>query len=177
MGKNNNKTWLYFAYGSNLNKTQMAMRCPTSIPKFRAKLFGARLVFKTYADVKRVDTNRARTFIMGAVYEITKEDMKALDYYEGFPTFYKKVNCRVMDDYGKVHQVFMYIMQPKVRKLELPTEHYLNICHDGFQDWGINPKTLFAGWEWTQSEIERRQQAKLKRQEEKLLLVGGNENA
>ena len=49
---------LYLAYGSNLNKKQMAVRCPTARPVGSAMIYGWELVFRGVADiVKSKDEN------------------------------------------------------------------------------------------------------------------------
>ncbi len=147
------KKYLYFAYGSNLNMEQMQLRCPKSVPLFKAKLFGAELVFKTYADVIRVGKKRSQSFVNGAVYEITHDCLKSLDIYEGYPKFYKRTKCRVIDSHQNIHEVFMYVMQPDVRDLKLPTNRYFTTVHDGFIDWKINPQSLYSSWEKTYEAI------------------------
>lgn len=142
------KRYLYFAYGSNLNREQMAYRCPTAHPLHRAKLYGASMIFKHYADVE-LDRKNHKWPVWGAVYEITKNDMDALDYYEGYPTFYRKVKVQVMLENGNVEEVFMYVMNKRVREVELPTNEYFDCIAKGYQDWNMNMNSLFTAWERT----------------------------
>lgn len=154
--KSRGKTYLYFAYGSNMNMKQMAQRCPNSVPMFKATLHNAKMVFKYYADVE--SEKKKRSFVKGAVYEITKDCMKALDKYECCPKFYKKVKCVVQGPFDKYYEAFMYVMQPNVRALELPSEQYINTIAEGYIDWGIPTTTLCKAWEETAiqlGEIER----------------------
>ena len=44
-------TKLYLAYGSNLNKRQMASRCPTARPVGSAMIYGWELCFRGVADI------------------------------------------------------------------------------------------------------------------------------
>ena len=46
------KTYLYFAYGSNLNVLQMAQRCPDSVGISPAVLSDYKLVERSYADIE-----------------------------------------------------------------------------------------------------------------------------
>ena len=67
----------YIAYGSNLNVRQMRMRCPSARIIGTASLKDYELLFKgsktgSYLTVEK---------------EVTVQDEKALDRYEGFPTF------------------------------------------------------------------------------------------
>lgn len=76
----------YLAYGSNLNLEQMAKRCPT------AKLVGVglledyRLIFRYYLTIEK----QKGSVVPFALWEIDEESEQMLDYYEGFPHFYRK---------------------------------------------------------------------------------------
>lgn len=141
------KTRLYFAYGSNLNMRQMKTRCPDAIPMFKATLYNAKIEFKTYADV--INEDKKRSYVKGAVYEVTKECIKSLDKYEGFPRLYKKVKCIVEGPFNKYHEAFMYVMQPNVRELNLPTQNYLDAISEGYFDWNMSTLSLSRAWEHT----------------------------
>lgn len=146
--KNPEKRYLYFAYGSNLNKAQMMERCPTARPLYRAKLFGATMVFKYYADVE-LDRKNHKYPVEGAIYEITKNDMDELDIYEGYPDFYRKVKVRVMLENGNTEEVFMYVMNKGVREVKMPSNGYFNCIARGYEDWAIKNHCLFSAWERT----------------------------
>ena len=45
------KSKLYLAYGSNLNKRQMAVRCPDAKPVGAAMIYGWELCFRGVADI------------------------------------------------------------------------------------------------------------------------------
>lgn len=141
------KTRLYFAYGSNISMTQMQSRCPQAKPMFKATLFNARMEFRKFADVAY--ERKKRSFVKGVVYEVTKSDIKALDRYEGFPRFYKKVRCIVEGPYNKFYEAFMYKMQPDVRELELPSKSYLDVISEGYFEWNMSTMPLSKAWEYT----------------------------
>jgi hypothetical protein len=67
------KTFLYFAYGSNLNMDQMRQRCPDSTGVSTAVLDGWQLVERTYADIEKCPGE----CVNGALYEISKNDLTA----------------------------------------------------------------------------------------------------
>jgi hypothetical protein len=83
---------LYFAYGSNLSHTQMALRCNTS-PGSSKPVAVARLDQYTwfictrgYANVRSLppDTPREpRSEVWGILYNLSPEDEQRLDLYEG----------------------------------------------------------------------------------------------
>ena len=78
---------LYFAFGSNLYKKQMKRRCKDSKYICCHKLKNYKLVFRHFflgggvADVER----KKNSTVLGAIYEISKQDEKKLDVYEDFP--------------------------------------------------------------------------------------------
>ena len=95
----------YIAYGSNLNVRQMRMRCPSARIIGTSVLKDYELLFKgsktgSYLTVEK----KSGVSVPVAVWEVTAEDEKALDRYEGFPNFYyKKVSARaksVSDGYS-----------------------------------------------------------------------------
>lgn len=76
----------YIAYGSNLSKEQMALRCPN------AKVFGVgylpctTLEFYNHATI--MDSASESDRVPVVVWEIDEEDEKSLDRYEGVATGY-----------------------------------------------------------------------------------------
>ena len=79
---------LYFAFGSNLDPSQMARRCPGHTVVGMAALRDHRLVFPLTSHdwgggVAGVQPLRGPT-VFGVAYELTDDDLAALDGYEGF---------------------------------------------------------------------------------------------
>lgn len=75
----------YIAYGSNLNVRQMKQRCPSARIIGTANLDGWQLLFKgsqtgSYLTIEK----KKGSTVPVAVWEITAEDEKALDRYEGY---------------------------------------------------------------------------------------------
>lgn len=72
---------LYFAYGSNMNQIQMKKRCPESSLLGKATVSG----YSFGLDEHRVATihKNSKKYIEGLVYEISENDEKSLDRYEG----------------------------------------------------------------------------------------------
>tara|TARA_B100000214_G_scaffold375474_1_gene362014 strand:- start:2875 stop:3357 length:483 start_codon:yes stop_codon:yes gene_type:complete len=112
---------LYIAYGSNMNKNQMRIRCPKAKPMGAYFLDGWRLVFRGVADMIR-DEN-AKTPI--ALWDITKDCERALDRYEGVPTLYSKVKLK------KGNDVYLtYLMNANT--YALPFKPYYDGIADGY---------------------------------------------
>jgi len=135
-----NKT-LYVAYGSNLNITQMAYRCPTAKVVGVSMIKDYRLLFRgartgAVATIEPFQGGRVPVLI----WEITPADEAALDRYEGWPSFYRKEMLKVQLN-GKVVKTMVYIMN-EGRPLGQPSCHYYSIIVDGYKDAGFDVDIL-----------------------------------
>ena len=79
---------LYFTYGSNLDPDQMRARCPGHRLVGLAALRDHRLTFPLFSNdwgggVSSVQLHHGET-VWGVLYELTEDDLKRLDQYEGF---------------------------------------------------------------------------------------------
>ena len=133
----------YIAYGSNLNVHQMRMRCPTARIIGTSVLEDYELLFKgsktgSYLTVEK----KPGSTVPVAVWEVTSEDEKALDRYEGFPNFYYKKELTLPIKgirTGKIRKrrVFVYIMHEN-RPIGVPSIPYLQTCIQGYEDFGFD---------------------------------------
>ncbi len=114
----------YFAYGSNMNTSEMQQRCPQSTPARKYQLSGFRLVFKYYADIAPAEG----CTVHGGLWQITQDCEASLDRYEGYPSFY-----------GKYYQdgIMFYRMQETYRDYESPAIWYLKTVIQGYKDFGL----------------------------------------
>ena len=141
----------YIAYGSNMVDEQMAHRSPG------AKLIGTgylpnhRLEFYLHATVERSQAKGARVPV--AVWEISEEDERSLDRYEGFPTYYTKHRRRVVMDDGTQLWGMVYIMN--MIRPQPPTPTYYNSIHNAYVKLGLR------------SEIERVLEPALQRSQQR----------
>ena len=144
----------YMAYGSNLNKEQMRYRCPGAKARGTALLAGYRLAFKgskTGAYLTIVEDPEG--FVPVGIWSITKEDENNLDLYEGYPRFYDKVKVpasRIKGIYGDeareiAQNSIIYIMTDGRPEGE-PTSWYLDICMNGYDDFGMDPGPLWDAY-------------------------------
>lgn len=122
---------VYFAYGSNLSLEQIKRRCPEAIPMVGVYLENYKLVYNKYADIIPCQGER----VYGAIYELSINDLKILDEFEGYPYLYEKIDLKVQDSNGIFYEAFAYVMVEKGNKL--PEEDYLDIIKKGYQDWNI----------------------------------------
>ena len=142
----------YIAYGSNLNVQQMHMRCPHAKVVGTAILEGWELLFKgsktgSYLTIEKCDGG----VVPVAVWEVTESDEAALDRYEGFPVFYYKKELRVnlrgiRSGKNKPVTAFVYIMD-ETRPLGRPTDYYLRVCREGYEQFGFDPAILMQAVE------------------------------
>ena len=133
----NEKTKLYFAYGSNLNLTQMAKRCPNAKQLGSAYIPNWRLVFRGVADIE--PSRNADDLLPVGVWQITDECENSLDIYEGFPHLYRKIT---------VNGMMTYVMNQK--DLLPPSTHYFNGILDGYKDFGLKTNHLYESLGWSQ---------------------------
>ena len=138
----------YIAYGSNLNISQMRMRCPGARIIGTSFIEDYQLLFKgsktgSYLTIEPKDGAEVPVVI----WEVTEYDEKALDRYEGYPNFYYKKEMTLDIKgirTGKVRRrdAFVYIMHEE-RELGIPSWYYVNTCLDGYRAFGFDEKYLF----------------------------------
>lgn len=130
----------YFAYASNLNRRQMAERCPDSKPKCTVTLPNHRLIFAGWSRTWHGATASIKPFlgnkVVGAVYEVSERDMWSLDKHEGCPAVHSRVNKVVFTEDGQPIDVVTYIMRQQFEEGQ-PSPEYLATIQQGYRDWGI----------------------------------------
>ena len=130
------KTKLYFAYGMNTNKDEMAYRCPGAVALGRAVLPGYRLEFKSFATIVPNPKDR----VEGVLWTITELDELALDMLEGYPEFYDKKTVSVEHD-NQSYIAMTYIMGPR-EKGYAPSDGYYSMVSEGYQTFGLSQQQL-----------------------------------
>ena len=135
-------TFLYFAYGSNLNPEQIRRRIPEARAVGRATLRGWKLVERLYADIERSRGSR----VEGVLYLVTKTELHRLDLYEGYPSIYNCfkviVHAELMGSRAIRYRVpaFTYAMTPETRKRrdgKPYPDDYRIVCATGARYWGL----------------------------------------
>jgi gamma-glutamylcyclotransferase (GGCT)/AIG2-like uncharacterized protein YtfP len=125
----------YFAYGSNLHHFQMKRRCKDSIFLKKINLKDFRLTFRSKYRAADIEIKK-NSLVPGALFKISKSDEKKLDFYEDYPTLYKKYYFTY---YGK--KVMTYTMAKKTA-FAFPTKRYLNIVKRGYKDCYLDKQYL-----------------------------------
>lgn len=127
----------YFAYGSNLNRKQMARRCPDSVAVGKTVLDGYKLAFRR--GYLTIEPENGASVQLG-VYRISDADERALDRYEGYPNFYFKTIVWVHLG-SRVIAGMIYVMRDGFPVIG-PSETYLETCRIGFSDFGLDQEPL-----------------------------------
>lgn len=136
------KERLYIAYGSNLNREQMARRCPTAQVVGTATLKNWRLMFYSVATIERHKGGKVPVL----VWRIQPRDEQALDRYEGWPCLYRKERLRVTVNGRRVYAM-AYIMNTEGRHYCAPGRGYLGTIHRGYLDADFDREFLLKAVE------------------------------
>ena len=147
----NMKRKLYIAYGSNMDTSQMAFRCPTAKLIGTSEVEGYRLLFRgsqsgAYATIEEADGYKVPVL----VWEIREMDEMKLDRYEGFPTFYYKKDLTVTVN-GKREKAMAYIMDER-RPLGEPSYQYYKVIEDAYAEFHFDMDILEKALEDTIAE-------------------------
>ena len=133
----------YIAYGSNLNISQMELRCPNAEIVGTALVENYRLLFKgsktgSYLTIEP----KQGSCVPVAVWSISADDEARLDLYEGYPDFYYKSEFKLNVTNIRPHLVegmdaFAYIMNEN-RNIGIPSRSYLQTCVEGYRNFGFD---------------------------------------
>ena len=121
----------YFAYGMNTNLLEMSQRCPTSICLGPAWIDNYEFVFRTHADIAKSPGKRC----YGVLWDISKQDLKALDALEGFPYYYTRFRVRVNTDENFVYALTYQMTDQSY--IQEPGSGYLAMVREGYQQNGV----------------------------------------
>ena len=135
-------TCLYFAYGSNMDPSQMRRRIPDARVVGRATLKGWRIAERLYADIEKERGGR----VYGILYLLSVREMRRLDAYEGYPRTYEcgkvVVHAEVMGSRSVRYRVpaYTYFMTKEARRTRNGRrypESYRATCAAGARYWGL----------------------------------------
>lgn len=125
---------LYAAYGSNMDPSQMLMRCPSSplagtgwLPGWRLTFGGEHLGWEgALATIVEDDDPRAAVFVV--LYDMSDADERTLDSWEGADLgLYRKIRLRVHALEGD-RLAWLYVLD--AYEGGLPSARYLGVIAD-----------------------------------------------
>ena len=148
----------YIAYGSNLNRRQMKVRCPDSGVVGTAVIENYRLLFRgSKANAYLTIEPHQGTSVPVGVWAITEEDEERLDRYEGAPIFYRKeeMELPVTDIWTGAERTLrglVYIMCDG-KPLGIPSNEYFMICAQGYESFGFDTQVLLDAYAESRQEV------------------------
>ena len=128
---------LYFAYGMNTNPGEMAYRCPGAVSLGHARLIDHVFRFAYHADVEACEGS----YVDGVLWEITPENLAALDRLEGYPVYYDRCALTVIHQ-ERAYQALTYRMQPGQPDTE-PAWSYFDLVLEGYQSHQVPVEQLY----------------------------------
>ena len=132
----------YMAYGSNLSVEHMAVRCPDAKVAGMAALKDWKLVFKIHADIEPCEGR----VVPVLVWEISPEDERHLDIYEGYPEYYTKQELEIrmtdLDGHHPKKVTAMVYTMTEGHEVRLPMKGYYDILMEGYERFGFNKYQL-----------------------------------
>ena len=129
---------LYFAYGSNMNKSAMAIRCPGADNLGPAVLKGWGLRARLHADIEA----SRKEHVDGVLWGVNRKHVKELDFYEGVAYKYYEKKIVEVQMRGCVAPVkaIVYVMTPESaeERTEEPfSPAYAYCCAEGAIENGV----------------------------------------
>lgn len=139
----------YIAYGSNLNFSQMQLRCRgarlSAIGYLKDYVLCFRGQFEDfYCTIEKEPGGRVPV----AVFEITPRHKVSLDIYEGVMNGYYRTEvimpCELELEEGEIEneELFVYVMNEEETEYGLPTEEYWNTVLVGYEELEMEPSYL-----------------------------------
>jgi gamma-glutamylcyclotransferase (GGCT)/AIG2-like uncharacterized protein YtfP len=135
---------LYFAYTTLIDPDHMEKASPDATFEFVAHLPETKLIFP----VKDTEWKgglpsvlaEAGNTVWGAIFEVPKKDLSALDEVEGAEGRVRVIRS-AMDRAGKRHEVVTHAFEPNGKKAYKPSSQYMSVVVKGGRHW-----SLPAGW-------------------------------
>jgi gamma-glutamylcyclotransferase len=125
----------YFAYGSNMNFSQMDKRCPGSRFVSTAILHGFKFVYdgtsKKGGAVGNIIKD-SEAVVLGGLYEINDTHLSTLNKEEGYPISYNRAEFPVRDEHGNMCYAITYFRTGK--QIGEPRPGYRSIVIQGAMD-------------------------------------------
>ena len=133
---------VYAAYGSNMDVTQMAFRCPDAKLIGTGEIKNYRLMFKGEVPYSYATIEEEENFSVPVVlWELSVADEFSLDRYEGCPKKYYKKVIAVETAEGTISNVMVYVMHEEY-PLNPPDTHYYAAIFDAYEKFNLDTAIL-----------------------------------
>lgn len=145
----------YLAYGANMSeKIMREERCPGAKLLGTGELDNYRLMFKgveprAYATIEEWQGYKV-PFVL---WEISEEDEKALDRFEGYPKSYLKHVVEI--EFGGEKFLAMYYAKPEEQPVGQPMTHYIHVLEEAYVRWKFNRAILDAALKFSNDYYQR----------------------
>lgn len=145
---------IYFAYGSNMNPSQMAQRCPEYRTIGVARLVDFRLCFPRFSRARNCASAGIEpapgSAVWGVLYDVSEADLPVLNYHEGYnPQGQAAANRHILRKVTALRlggsqpvQAMTYFAVPD-GTAGRPSAAYMQIILDGAEYHGL-PKAYVA---------------------------------
>lgn len=128
---------IYIAYGANMSKSSMMLRCPGAKVIGTGKIENYLMTFKGCATIEPKEGE----IVPVVVWNITKENEKELDRFESYPHYYYKKKIKVVMDDGSTEKGMVYIMQNN-HDYALSFDGYVSGIRKSYKYWKFDIKQL-----------------------------------
>ena len=129
----------YFAYGSNMNWTQMQRRCPSSRFVCAARLPGYRFAIGRHSRLRDCGTatilQKINSEVWGVVYDVSETDLLAMDRFED--GYGRNELCVYSMNGNQASLVVMVYVAPEEAEVPLPTLEYKLLMLEGARHWRL----------------------------------------
>lgn len=136
---------LYFGYGSNMNRRQLASRCPTAEFRFRGRLPGYRLAYTRFSPKRLCGVLDilpcAESEVWGAVFSLGEPDFAQLDICEFCnEDGYRRLPIDVeVEGNGRTRvAAIAYEVRTKLPEEIAPSDDYLGTVVAGARQCGLS---------------------------------------
>lgn len=150
---------LYFAYGSNLNLTELRAACTAAglgshevKPVAKAWLPDMGLVFNFHSNSRGGGTlnvqRKKGSLTSGYLLSLSNDAWRLIDRKEGHPNCYRRTPVTVLTKGGAYAAATTYVVVPEETEgFVSPTSEYLAICKAGREQLGVETRSLLRASE------------------------------
>ena len=138
---------LHFAYGSNMSRALMGMRCPGAVALGAVTLRGFRFVINP--DGFGSIAPYAGGMVHGVLWRVTLRDLAAINAYESVDTGLYVRRIVPIRHRGRTARALVFIARRKGEGR--PRPGYVRVVVDAAREWGLSERYLRSLQRWSPS--------------------------